>query len=100
MLDTNFHEWPVTLMVILVLSHIRSIGRSAQDAVAFRSLLIIAAMHYTWGNGSFAGFTSTFLFHRGESIRLVNRWLEDHFFMSSLSCMKLVATLCIAEVGL
>jgi hypothetical protein len=63
-------------------------------------MLLMAALHYSWKTGSLQAFENTFLFHKGESIRLVNDWLGDRSVMTITSCIKLVATLSIAEVGL
>ena len=62
-------------------------------------MLIVAGLHFAWKTGNFAEFEKTFLFHRGESIRLASKFLGHGSTRTSRDCMKLVAALSLVEVG-
>ncbi|KAH8898050.1 hypothetical protein GQ53DRAFT_837066 [Thozetella sp. PMI_491] len=68
-----------------------------QDPTAFRSTLLMAALHYSWRTGSLQDYENTFLYYKGESIRLVNEWLHSPDGRTSSACMKLIATLSVTE---
>ena len=75
-----------------------SVALSTKEPVAFRNMLIIAALHFSFESGAFGNFEKTFLFHRGESIRLANDLLGKCGSRTSRGCMKLIAALCLVEV--
>lgn len=68
------------------------------EADALRSNMLIAAMHYYWKVGALEHFKTTYLLHKTESIRIVNKWIQDPKNRTSPICLKTIATLCAAEV--
>lgn len=61
-------------------------------------MLIIAGVHFTWNVGSLQSFGPTVVFHIMESTKLINNWLSDTNTRFSDHCMRLIATVCLAEV--
>lgn len=55
-------------------------------------------MHYFWLNGSLGDMEETYLYHKVESMRLVNEHLGDPIGSTSDSCIYLIAALALAEV--
>ncbi|KAF5013273.1 hypothetical protein FDECE_702 [Fusarium decemcellulare] len=47
------------------------------DSSSLRNVLLVASLHYTWQTGSFGSIEPTHLFHKLESIRMINRWIGD-----------------------
>jgi hypothetical protein len=70
-----------------------------EHAHAFRNALLIASLHYTLNTGNTQHFQSTFLFHKLQTIRMVNGWLVDQISDSVTSIIRQVASLCFVEVG-
>ena len=77
---------------------VRSLALSIQEPTAFRCALLIAGLHYSWQKGGMKEFESTYLFHKGESIRLINNWVSDSDTRATADCMQLISTLVLAEV--
>lgn len=69
-----------------------------QDAGLFRACLLLAAMHYSWINGSLADMEETYLYHKVEAIRLVNEHISDPAW--SEMCANVIAALALAESGI
>ncbi|KAH8659864.1 hypothetical protein BX600DRAFT_466841 [Xylariales sp. PMI_506] len=76
------------------------LGDATQEPTALRSTLIIAAIHYSWAAGTLNEFQQTFLYHKGETLRLVNEWLQKPDISQSSTIMKLIASLSIIESSL
>ena len=72
---------------------------SVQEPSALRSAMLIAGLHYSWQKGGLKEFESTYLFHKGECIRLVNDWVREFDTRATADCMQLISTLVLAEVG-
>ncbi|RFN54471.1 hypothetical protein FIE12Z_1259 [Fusarium flagelliforme] len=47
------------------------------DPDVLRNVLLISSLHYAWNVGDLQLFESTFLFHKIETIRQVNFWLQN-----------------------
>ncbi|KAI1057395.1 hypothetical protein LB507_011526 [Fusarium sp. FIESC RH6] len=47
------------------------------DPDVLRNILLISSLHYAWNVGGLQLFESTFLFHKIETIRQVNSWLQN-----------------------
>lgn len=75
-----------------------AISSALQEPTAFRRLMVFAGLYYLWDAGSLFGYGSTIAFHNFESIRLINSWLADDDARISARCLRLMLTLCIAEV--
>lgn len=76
-----------------------SLAMSVQEPSALRSAMLIAGLHYSWQKGSLQDFESTYLYHKGECIRLVNNWVNDFDTRATADCMQLISTLVLAEVN-
>jgi hypothetical protein len=71
----------------------------AHDPTALRSTLILAAIHYTWNMGQLATFEQTYIATKIEAIRAVNDWIRSNKETAFVNAVRLVATLCLAEVS-
>jgi hypothetical protein len=77
-----------------------SLALVVHEPVAFRGTILIAALHYCQKmGGTLQSFEPTFLFHKGECIRMVNEWLNDPEARTDVSCLEMITTLCMVEVG-
>ena len=76
-----------------------SLVLATQNPDAFRSILLLAAVHYSWKTGALNHFESTYLLHKLDCIRAINHSLADPNGIVSTACIKTVATLCITEVS-
>ncbi|PCG97120.1 Hypothetical protein PENO1_064800 [Penicillium occitanis (nom. inval.)] len=73
------------------------ITANIHDPYVFRNTLLIAGLHYAWNIGDLATFDSTFLFHKVQSIRTINAWIEECSSSSLTLCVRHIATLCVVE---
>jgi hypothetical protein len=46
-----------------------------------------------------SAFEQTFLFHKLESIRAINKWIQSPKPKAASACVRQIAALCFAEVG-
>ncbi|KAI9150058.1 Sterol regulatory element-binding protein [Paramyrothecium foliicola] len=74
-----------------------SLRSLTEDPASLRNTLLLAGLHYAWNKGTLDSFESTFLYHKIESIRTVNRWLRDLKVKTAKMCIRQIATLCFAE---
>jgi hypothetical protein len=84
-----------------VLTLLPSFGVSTilQEPTAFRILLMFAGLHYMWNAGALFDYDSTIIFHKVESMRIVKSWLDETTSRTAGMCVRLILTLCVAEVG-
>jgi hypothetical protein len=75
-----------------------SLDAVVHDPYALRSTLIIAGLHYFWNTGHLRSYEPTFLFHKVESIRTINNWVEKQDAISAAVAVRQVVTLGLAEV--
>jgi hypothetical protein len=75
------------------------ISSTLQEPTAFRILLIYAGLHYTWNAGALFSYDATVLFHKVESMRIVNEWLADSIARTAGKCARTIATLCLTEAS-
>ncbi|KAH8648645.1 hypothetical protein BX600DRAFT_503018 [Xylariales sp. PMI_506] len=54
-----------------------SVAFAALDPHALRSTMLIAALHHCWHTKRLDAYRSTFLFHKVESLQVINRWLQE-----------------------
>ncbi|KAJ5805716.1 uncharacterized protein N7503_003318 [Penicillium pulvis] len=69
------------------------------DEHALRSTILIAGIHYSWNTGNIKAYDSAFLFHKIESIRSINTWLEASNSKPFI-CVRQILTICLAEACL
>ncbi|KAL2865891.1 Zn(II)2Cys6 transcription factor domain-containing protein [Aspergillus lucknowensis] len=70
------------------------------DEHALRSTILIAGVHYSWNTGALQTYESSFLFHKIESIRTINKWLAASDRTSFVVCVRQILTICLAEACL
>ncbi|KAL4919241.1 hypothetical protein BDW62DRAFT_179712 [Aspergillus aurantiobrunneus] len=70
------------------------------DEHALRNTILIAGIHYSWNTGNLRAYESAFLFHKLESIRIVNTWLGASGSRTFLVCVKQILTICLTEACL
>ncbi|KAI8722749.1 Zn(2)-C6 fungal-type domain-containing protein [Fusarium sp. LHS14.1] len=68
-----------------------------QSPDALRNTMLIAGLHYGWKAGRLQVFESTLLFHKGETMRLVNWLLVQSDSRRYHECIRHIATLCLTE---
>ncbi|KAJ3542163.1 hypothetical protein NM208_g4243 [Fusarium decemcellulare] len=68
------------------------------EPYAFRSALLLAALHFAWNTGSLQSFEATFLVHKVHAIRTVDEWIAGRKFSLITAIIRQIATLCFAEV--
>nr|CEG03931.1 unnamed protein product [Fusarium acuminatum CS5907] len=73
-----------------------SIGSFLHNAGTLHNVILIAALHYVWKTGHLGPFEATFLYHKIESIRMINTWLNSDSH-DRLLCLKHITTLCFTE---
>lgn len=75
-------------------------GLNSENPDSFRSILLIAALHFAWRTGNLGEYERTYLYHKVKAIESVNKYLNDLSRKGDLTCMSTVATLCLVEVGI
>ncbi|KAL4968475.1 uncharacterized protein BDV14DRAFT_196780 [Aspergillus stella-maris] len=70
------------------------------DEHALRSTFLIAAVHYSWNTGNLQAYEAAYLFHKVESIRLINNWLAAYDANRFVVCVRQILTICLAEACL
>ncbi|KAI5463580.1 hypothetical protein BGZ63DRAFT_195670 [Mariannaea sp. PMI_226] len=68
-----------------------------QNPDALRNTLLVAGPHYAWIVGDMQAFETTFLYHKIETIRLLNEWLDRPQPGGLATVMTQITTLCLAE---
>ncbi|KAL4941391.1 hypothetical protein BDV06DRAFT_194550 [Aspergillus oleicola] len=76
------------------------IALATLDEHALRSTFLIAAVHYSWNTANLQAYESAYLFHKVESIRLINTWLETYDPKRFVVCVRQILTICLAEACL
>ncbi|KAL4952905.1 hypothetical protein BDW69DRAFT_166575 [Aspergillus filifer] len=76
------------------------IALATLDEHALRSTFLIAAVHYSWNTANLQVYESAYLFHKVESIRLINTWLATYDVKRFVVCVRQILTICLAEACL
>ncbi|KAL3487676.1 hypothetical protein BJX62DRAFT_227827 [Aspergillus germanicus] len=76
------------------------IALTTLDEHALRSTILIAGIHYSWNTGTLQAYESSFLFHKIESIRIINTWLQASDLKAFVVCVRQILTICLAEACL
>ncbi|KAH7127398.1 hypothetical protein EDB81DRAFT_871898 [Dactylonectria macrodidyma] len=71
-----------------------------QHPHTLRNTLLVAGMHYAWKARGLQAYELTFLFHKIETIRLLNDWVENSQSDDLMSVVQHIATLCFIECSL
>ena len=70
-----------------------------QTPDALRNTMLIAGSYYAWNVGHLRSFESTLLFHKIETMRLVNGWLQKPEKNAYWVCVRHITSLCFTEVS-
>ena len=65
----------------------------------FRACILLAAMHYSWREGSLTTMKETYLYHKLEAMRLINDQISDPVLSTSDGCINTIASLALTEVS-
>ncbi|KAL2817714.1 hypothetical protein BDW59DRAFT_152516 [Aspergillus cavernicola] len=76
------------------------IALATLDEHALRSTILIAGIHYSWNTGNLQAYESAFLFHKVESIRIINTWLKVSDSKTFVVCVRQILTIALAEACL
>ena len=73
-----------------------------QNRTLFRSLLLLAGLHYSWNTGHLREYEATYLLHRIESLRAINDFIKDtnRDPRELRAQLGVIATLCLTDVSL
>ncbi|KAH8680498.1 hypothetical protein BX600DRAFT_5 [Xylariales sp. PMI_506] len=74
-----------------------SVAYATDDPHALRDTLLIAGLHYLLNTHDQHRYESALLFHKGETIRNINDWLNDLEPRHTTTCARKITTLCIFE---
>lgn len=66
---------------------------------ALRSAILMAGMHFSFQFGDLATFESTFLYHKIEVMRVINRWIASGDYKLEAAIIREMATLAFTEVS-
>ncbi|KAG8352713.1 hypothetical protein FVEN_g9401 [Fusarium venenatum] len=72
--------------------------RLTDDPCALRSTILLAGMHFCFQNGSLASFESTFLYHKVEVMRYINKWIASSSHRRDTTIIRQMTTLAFTEV--
>ncbi|EXL97600.1 hypothetical protein FOIG_09925 [Fusarium odoratissimum NRRL 54006] len=74
------------------------LARMTDNPCALRSAILMAGMHFSFQFGDLATFESTFLYHKIEVMRVINRWIASGDYKLEAAIIREMATLAFAEV--
>ncbi|KAL3439974.1 hypothetical protein BJX65DRAFT_291310 [Aspergillus insuetus] len=95
-----FFQMGAALAVAPVDANDDCIALTTLDEHALRSTILIAGIHYSWNTGTLQAYESSFLFHKIESIRIINSWLQASDRRAFVVCVRQILTICLAEACL
>ncbi|QPC70486.1 hypothetical protein HYE68_001238 [Fusarium pseudograminearum] len=72
--------------------------RLTDDSCALRSTILLAGMHFCFQNGNLGSFESTFLYHKVEVMRYINKWIASNNHKHDTTIFRQMATLAFTEV--
>ncbi|KAG8672131.1 hypothetical protein FPOAC1_005392 [Fusarium poae] len=72
--------------------------RLTDDPCALRSTILLAGMHFCFQNGNLAFFESTFLYHKVEVMRYINKWIASSSHKRDTTIIRQMTTLAFTEV--
>lgn len=67
---------------------------------ALRNSILVAGLYFAWSVGHLDNFEPCVLFHKLETIRLVNGWLQNPEPKAHWVCVRHIASLSLTEVKL
>ncbi|KAL3456229.1 hypothetical protein BJX64DRAFT_48157 [Aspergillus heterothallicus] len=76
------------------------IALATLDEHALRSTILIAGVHYAWNTGDLQAYEAAYLFHKVESMRVINKWLQTFDSKMFAVCVRQILTICLSEACL
>ncbi|EWG51692.1 hypothetical protein FVEG_10594 [Fusarium verticillioides 7600] len=73
------------------------LARITDNPCALRSAILMAGMHFSFQFGDLATFESTFLYHKIEVMRVINRWIASGDYKLEAAIIREMATLAFTE---
>ncbi|KAF5563935.1 sterol regulatory element-binding ECM22 [Fusarium phyllophilum] len=73
------------------------LARMIDNPCALRSAILMAGMHFSFQFGDLAIFESTFLYHKIEVMRVINRWIASRDYKLEAAIIREMATLAFTE---
>ncbi|KAF5667494.1 sterol regulatory element-binding ECM22 [Fusarium denticulatum] len=73
------------------------LARMIDNPCALRSAILMAGMHFSFQFGALATFESTFLYHKIEVMRVINRWIASGDYKLEAAIIREMATLAFTE---
>ncbi|PCD23300.1 hypothetical protein AU210_014823 [Fusarium oxysporum f. sp. radicis-cucumerinum] len=73
------------------------LARMIDNPCALRSAILMAGMHFSFQFGDLATFESTFLYHKIEVMRVINRWIASGDYKLEAAIIREMATLAFTE---
>ncbi|KAF5545948.1 sterol regulatory element-binding ECM22 [Fusarium mexicanum] len=73
------------------------LARTIDNPCALRSAILMAGMHFSFQFGDLAIFESTFLYHKIEVMRIINRWIASGDYKLEAAIIREMATLAFTE---
>lgn len=67
---------------------------------ALRNSMLVAGLYYAWNAGNLKNFETSLLFHKLETMRLVNGWLQKPDPRVYWTCVRHIVSLSLNEVKL
>ncbi|QGI71158.1 uncharacterized protein FFB20_00761 [Fusarium fujikuroi] len=73
------------------------LARMIDNPCGLRSAILMAGMHFSFQFGDLAIFESTFLYHKIEVMRVINRWIASGDYKLEAAIIREMATLAFTE---
>ncbi|KAG4262776.1 hypothetical protein FPRO03_10139 [Fusarium proliferatum] len=73
------------------------LARMIDNPCGLRSAILMAGMHFSFQFGDLATFESTFLYHKIEVMRVINRWIASGDYKLEAAIIREMATLAFTE---
>ncbi|KAF5642408.1 sterol regulatory element-binding ECM22 [Fusarium tjaetaba] len=93
----NLFESSRTLRTTQKVPGTEYLARMTDNPCALRSAILMAGMHFSFQFGDLATFESTFLYHKIEVMRVINRWIASGDYKLEAAIIREMATLAFTE---
>ncbi|KAJ3547601.1 hypothetical protein NM208_g1444 [Fusarium decemcellulare] len=71
---------------------------TTRDPSTLQNTMLISGLHYSWNKGDLSNFETTVLFHKTQSIRRINAWLDRTSRAEEVRlCAQHISALCFIE---
>ncbi|KAF4988133.1 hypothetical protein FDECE_15174 [Fusarium decemcellulare] len=74
------------------------VAATTRDPSTLQNTMLISGLHYSWNKGDLSNFETTVLFHKTQSIRRINAWLDRTSRAEEVRlCAQHISALCFIE---